>query len=513
MLRLLTYEVSIEEGGIFRRTVEELYEKIEFMHFRATCFVNFFTLCMAIPIPCRSIKSLLFSLTGEYVLLYEQCVSKTTGSLEKRQKAGKVMITNLESKRGQVRSTYKAKFVSLDCIRESLGLPENESHGGDVNEESNLVYCYIEDLLYTNFWKWLQKEKGNSVHNYIKERDTDLSYVFSPVMQGKLYDITGYLCGYRIHSLVTLNRIKSDYKRVFLDYHLHSRLQNGHIAMEVGLPAECLLFREHSGGLYYSKPANFEFIKIVQAIWMQCLTTDVLIIFNSQEPVKLVHNLILNSKVVQNAFKLSCFMLTDCFTSSINLAADVNAISYLYQFIIQGFVRVYAKDIYQLRLSNVLLSKTGASGIRTTLLTLSACASNPKHDDVDKITDDNINATSESNATVNVDEAVHFICPCGKGYRKKSKTWYARHITLCSKYIFMNTGRESSEPPINKESIYLDNLVELECIEDIGDFIFDVDTQVGLNLEKKTEDEEKEFDRSFIEGIIIDENDENNYDN
>jgi hypothetical protein len=59
-----------------------------------------------------------------------------------------------------------------------------------------------------------------------------------------------------------------------------------------GLPAECMLFREDSGGLYYSKTANFNFIKIIQAIWMQCLTTDVLIIFNSQEPVKLVHTLI-----------------------------------------------------------------------------------------------------------------------------------------------------------------------------------------------------------------------------
>ena len=117
------------------------------MHFR-----TFFTLCMALPTPCRSIKSLLFSMTGEYVRLYDLCVSKTTGSLEKRQKAGKVMIANFKNKRGQLRSTYKAKFVSLDCIRSSLGIPENDGHGGYVNEESNLIYCYLEDLLYSNYW-------------------------------------------------------------------------------------------------------------------------------------------------------------------------------------------------------------------------------------------------------------------------------------------------------------------------------------------------------------------------
>lgn len=379
MPRLLTYEVFLEEGGIFKRTIEQLYEKNEFMHFRATCFVKFFTLCMACPIPCRSIKILLFSMTSEYVRLYDLCVSKTTGSMEKRQKAGKVMITNFENKRSQLRSTYKAKFVSLDCIRSSLGLPENEGLGGDVNEESNLIYYCLEDLLYSNFWGWMRMEKGNSVYNYTKERDTDTFYDFSPTMLDKIYDITGYLCGYRIHSLVSHNSLKSEYKRVFLDYHLHSRLVNGFMALSQKLPAECLLFREHSGGLYYSKRENFEFIKIIQAIWMQCLTTDVLIIFNSQEPVKLVHDLILNSTVVQNASKKSCCMLMDCFTNSINLATDVNAISYLYQFIIQGFIRVYAKDIYQLRLSNVLLSKSGASGIRTALLTLSACASNMMH--------------------------------------------------------------------------------------------------------------------------------------
>ena len=173
MPRLLTYEVFLEDGGIFKRTIEQLYEKNEFMHFRATCFVSFFTSCMAFPVPCRSIKSLLFSMTGEYIRLYDLCVSKTTGSLEKRQKAGKVMIANFENKRSQLRSMYKAKFVSLECIRSFLRLPENEGYGGDVNEESNLIYCYLEELLYSNFWEWMRMEKGNSVYNYIKERDTD----------------------------------------------------------------------------------------------------------------------------------------------------------------------------------------------------------------------------------------------------------------------------------------------------------------------------------------------------
>ena len=116
----------------------------------------------------------------------------------------------------------------------------------------------------------------------------------------------------------------------------------------------------------------------MQAIFMQCLSTDVLILFNSSEPVKLVHRLILNSKTVQKLFRQSCYMLPNIFDVEVNLAVDKSPICYLYQFLVQGFIRVYSKDIYQHRLSNVLLSKTGASGIRTALLTLSAEAQKKK---------------------------------------------------------------------------------------------------------------------------------------
>ena len=60
-------------------------------------------------------------------------------------------------------------------------------------------------------------------------------------------------------------------------------------------------------------------------------------------------------------------MLIDQFKDETNLVDDNDPICYLYRFLIEGFIRVDAKDIYQLRLSNVLLSKSGASGIRTAL--------------------------------------------------------------------------------------------------------------------------------------------------
>ena len=94
--------------------------------------------------------------------------------------------------------------------------------------------------------------------------------------------------------------------------------------------------------------------------------------------------------------------------------------SYLYRFIIQGFVRVYAKDIYQLRLSNVLLSKSGASGIRTALLTLSASASN-KRKCVE--TEKDLENEERKEAVAEYDEVIeaYYKCPCGKEYKKNLK--------------------------------------------------------------------------------------------
>jgi hypothetical protein len=48
-------------GGIFESTIEEIYAMDELMHFRGSCFINFFTQCMAVPDRCVSISRLVSS--------------------------------------------------------------------------------------------------------------------------------------------------------------------------------------------------------------------------------------------------------------------------------------------------------------------------------------------------------------------------------------------------------------------------------------------------------------------
>ena len=313
-------------------------------------------------------------------------------------------------------------------------------------------------------------------------------------MKDKIYDITGYLCGARLSNLLRYNRLRSEYHFVFTEYYTHSRYPNGKMAVTDGLPAGYLLFRQHSEGLYFARAANFDFIKIMQAIYMQCLSIDVLILYNSSEPVKLVHQLILNSKVVQNAFMNSCYILQDKFHGAMNMAEDKTPICYLFQFLVQGFIRVYSKDIYQLRLSNVLLSKTGASGIRTTLLTLSADAQAKKSIVLKNITTPEGGASSIQPSTSNS-------CPCGRNFTGKG--WLTRHQLSCPKYIALYTPQIPNDIP-DRESVELDNLIELEGLQFYGDFDNNADRESATNLESNSDAREISFDSDFVSAIIED---------
>ena len=114
-------------------------------------------------------------------------------------------------------------------------------------------------------------------------------------------------------------------------------------------------------------------------------------------------------------------MISNIFDIEKILAIDKSPVCYLFQFLVQGFIRVYSKDIYQHRLSNVLLSKTGASGIRTALLTLSAEAHKKK------------NVTSDSTTNSQAVPVEKCLCICGREFTGNG--WLARHIVSCSIYL------------------------------------------------------------------------------
>ena len=491
--------VFTEVDGILRCTIQNLFECIPFYYQRRSVFLSFFKGCMSDPDSSTSIIKLLFDLSISYLGSYSKVVTGTTGSIEKRQRAGKMMIQAYESERIVLRDVFRVNFASLSCIRKYFDLKvdiDDESF-----EESNILFGFLELHLSDNFWKWVQLEKKQHWSDYIKERDNDTSFVYSAAMKDKIYDITGYLCSHRVSNLLKHNKLRNGYKETFIQFHTQSRYDSGTTAVKAGLPARYLLFRQHSGGLYFSRVENFNFISIVQTIFMQSLTTDVLILFNSIEPVKKAKEIILNSINAQDAFKKSCFTLQHSFTEGINLATGKSPISFLFQFLITGFLRVYSKDIYQIRLSNVLLSKSGASGVRTGLLTLSAVSEKKKRNEGIL---QSVSAVIDSTPSL----ISGFISPCGRRYKENKSGWYKRHLTTCPACLSSQHNMLGLQPLSVKEaaiSAILDERIELESLEEFDDFDEHIDLQEGINLEIALEQEENTFDAEFISGILNEE--------
>ena len=485
----------LQSGGIYEKTIEDFFYSEMFFLQRESLHVLFFTRFLTKDTSSIFLQKVLFELASNLRSSYARHVSSTVGDLEKRMKSGKTMMVHFENDRNTSRNLCVQKFVNFPPVQQLFDEPQNEELTVSVSAQSRLIFLYLEDFLYKNFWQWLHMKKNLHVTDYIKERVNDEEFEYSTTMLHKVYDITGYICGHRIYNLLHFNRLRSEYVNTFKSYYMNSRLADGHAALMQGLPAECILFREHSQGLYYSKGANFEFIKLVQAIWMQSLSTNVLILFNAYEPVKLVQNVILNSKKVQLYFQNSCVMLKDEFTSVQNLALDENPISYLYRFLIHGFIRVHAKDIYQLRLSNALLSKTGASGIRTNLLSHSASASSTtKH-------------TSNDYSIPDPSHSPSLKCACDKKFKRLF--WYKKHIHSCTIYIKSISDSSIVPEVLDAETLILHRLIDLEISNDFSEYPNDQDDIDSTDAEQQLDKEESELDANLFEPIFVNEtNDE-----
>jgi sugar-specific transcriptional regulator TrmB len=59
----------------------------------------------------------------------------------------------------------KKKIVSLQVVRVLFDVPENEQRKRSVYEESTLLYFYLENFLYNNFWSWHRHSRGLDVSN------------------------------------------------------------------------------------------------------------------------------------------------------------------------------------------------------------------------------------------------------------------------------------------------------------------------------------------------------------
>jgi hypothetical protein len=84
---------------------------------------------MTVAESCFAVTNLLFGLACGYKQLYDTYVSSVAGSIEKKQKAGKILIQKFEMNRIPLKYEHRIKFSSLKSVRTNLDVFEMETFG------------------------------------------------------------------------------------------------------------------------------------------------------------------------------------------------------------------------------------------------------------------------------------------------------------------------------------------------------------------------------------------------
>ena len=78
-------------------------------------------------------------------------------------------------------------------------------------------------------------------------------------------------------------------------------------------------------------------------------------------------------------------------------------------------------------------------------------------------------------------------------------------MLTCSVYISINLPNDTQSLSNQKEYNFLNNIIELECSEELSGYLYDIDRQVGIDQETDLENSENGFDSNFVSEIIVEE--------
>lgn len=187
----LTYVVYVEIGGIFTSTIDDVFNSEVFFMLKSEVHFKFITELMTDDSSAAFVRDCLFELASGYSKSYNLRVVQTTGALEKRIRSSKIIISDFEADRYSSRDYMEKKFIESRCISSLFRNVTNEANGINVNMDSSLIFVYLEEFLYQNYWKFHHFRKGLHVDNFFKERANDSSFVFPITLLHKLYDISG----------------------------------------------------------------------------------------------------------------------------------------------------------------------------------------------------------------------------------------------------------------------------------------------------------------------------------
>ena len=170
----LNLESFLQPGGIYERTIENLFESEIFFLGRESVHTAFFLQFLANDASCLLLQNLLYELVVSYYDAYGRSVKSTVGDIDKRMKSGKIMMNNFESDRNKAREVCGRNFSCFHLILSLFDEPQNEEVNRSVSEHCNLLFSFLEDFTYKNFWKWQHYNRALDINNHITERSSNL---------------------------------------------------------------------------------------------------------------------------------------------------------------------------------------------------------------------------------------------------------------------------------------------------------------------------------------------------
>jgi hypothetical protein len=115
---------------------------------------KFFTELMTNDCSADFVRDCLYELASGYKNSYNLRVVQTTGAFEKRMRSSKRIIADFEADRHYSKESLENKFVESRWINSLFINLTNEAEGTDVNLDNSLMFVFLEEFLYKNYWKF-----------------------------------------------------------------------------------------------------------------------------------------------------------------------------------------------------------------------------------------------------------------------------------------------------------------------------------------------------------------------
>jgi len=233
-------------------------------------------------------------------------------------------------------------------------------------EENNSLFYRFESIIMDHFQISVQIEKKHHISSFLffDERQPEIS--LTSFQSFKLYDHIGYVAGYRLQNAIKYRLIKEDVALKVAEFVKFNFYENKEEAMQNGMPANLVYFRDKFNGLKCSKIYLLNLFMYIEQMFSTIMNVNFMIMFNAENSCAQVSEKIMSSPKAQKLF-CACF-----FFSSTNdfdpltfiekgFFKRTDYIGFIWRYLVNGYLNVNFKHKFKDWLKNAIGSNVGST--------------------------------------------------------------------------------------------------------------------------------------------------------